>query len=213
MNWLSLSGWAMEKSSLSSLLPHDSKITEVDYHFFDDGSFPDDRELEEFIPEGPYNIICYSMGTLIALKLCLIKKPEKMVSICGFTHFPGFDREAKRRKLNILQMIKGLKNNPTKTLKDFSVQAGLQLPQLKLINQSSLIKGLELLKNDDMSLASQGENIKLLSIYANNDLIVPEAITDQIVTGNGNRQKACLAGGHGIVQTHVNNIQELIRNF
>jgi hypothetical protein len=213
MNWLSLSGWAMEKCSLSSLLPQNSKVTEVDYHFFDDASFPDDRELEKFIPEGPYNIICYSMGTLTALKLCLIKKPEKMISICGFTHFPGCGREAKRRKLNILQMIKGLKNNPTKTLEDFSIQAGLQLPELKFINQANLIKGLELLKDADTSLASQGVNIKLLSIYGNNDLIVPEAITDQMVPDHGNRQKVCLTGGHGIVQTHVNNIQELIRNF
>jgi hypothetical protein len=213
MNWLSLSGWAMEKSSLTDLLPRDSQVTEVDYHFFSNGLFPDKQDLESLIPEGPYSMVCYSMGTLSALELCGFKLPERLICISGFAHFPGDGRDGKRRKLNILQMIKGIKNDSAKTLNDFTKQAGLKMPTPEFINEDNLIKGLELLKDGDMCLAAQNNNLKLLSIYGSEDRIVSKPINDQLMTDRGECQKVVLAGGHGIIQTHVNKIQDLIRNF
>ena len=202
MKWLCFPGWAVEFGHLRAMAP---EAEEINYHFYSEGSFP---EIENFIPSVPYSILCYSMGTLHALKAAQISRPEKIVSIAGFAHFPGKGDDAKRRKLLIMQMIRGLKSNPVKTVKDFSLKAGLEPPSCDEFNTNNLIKGLELLKDCDMSQALNN-NLNLTLISSDNDTIVPGHISKQLLSGEGCREHITIQGSHGAWQSKMEKIREI----
>ena len=208
MKWIGLPGWATNKNILSSLIP-DNQIELVDYNFYSEKDFPSINQVASLISGEEYGIICYSMGSLLALELSQIKKPKLIISMGGFCHFPGYDQNSKRRRLIIMQMLKGLKRDPAKTISDFNLKAGLtSLPQ-EYLNVNNLSKGLELLKDGDMSQALKSE-LDIISICAKEDEIVPDYISKQLLQGPGKRKAVFVSGNHGFVQNQEN-IQEIIK--
>ena len=212
MNWISLPGWATDKSILTPLLPPEHSIEEIDFNFFNESPFPSVEHIASQLPES-YGIICYSLGTLVALKLSKIKLPEQIICIGGFSHFPGTGALSKRRKLQIRQMMKGIRIGAHKTVLDFCTQAQLKMPQYDYLNENNLLKGLELLKDCDMSQASESETLNIFSIYGNEDNIVPEVVSQQLMVGNGKRKMVKINGGHGIIHTHADTVKELIKGI
>ena len=206
MKWLCFSGWAVEPGLLKSIAPADDVI-EVDYNFFKEGAFP---EIEQVIPKEPYSILCYSMGTLHALEAALLFPPQEIVSIAGFASFAGFGKDAKKRRLLILQMIKGLKKSSEKTVNDFRRKAGLNNFNTSMFNTDNLIKGLELLKDCDMSQALNSE-LKLTLISSDNDEIVPAHISSQLLSGPGEKRLSILRGSHGAWQNNKEEIARIIQ--
>ena len=202
MKWLCFPGWAQKSGKLSSTLKGTS--TEVDYNFYSTGKFP---SIKDHIPDEPYSILCYSMGTLHALEASLLKKPERIVAIGGFAYFPGHGGETRMRKLLIAKMIQGLKTRPEKTLKDFYLKAGLPEWSFQGYNTVNLSLGLELLKECDMSQALERE-LNITLIASENDEIVPSHISQKLLEGPGQRENMSIPGNHG---AWIENISEIRR--
>ena len=202
MSWLAIPGWATRPDIFSEILPENLDFELANLNFDNDGSFP---EIKNKHYDG---IICYSLGSLIALKAALKNSPEKIIFISGFTFFPGFDAiEARKRKMKINLMIKGLKRDAAKTLTDFYSEAGLTTKPSTANNVINLIHGLELLRDCDMSHALKNNVSKIFTIHGKNDSIVPEEM-NRMQFNNVNH--ISLAGDHGIIQSKNEEIKKIL---
>jgi len=198
MKWLCIPGWATDPDIFSEIPPSNHDFQKLDFNFFNDQDFPDCEELNA---DG---IICYSLGSLIALQIMERKNIQKAIFIGGFTFFPGDD---KKRKLKISLMIRGLKKNPEKTLADFYAEAGLPQKSFTKINVTNLIHGLELLRDCDMSHALRNTNSEIYTIHGDQDSIVPE---EQNRMQFKNNKHFSLNGNHAIILSKSNEIKKII---
>ena len=129
---------------------------------------------------------------------------QKVILIGGFTYFPGED---KRRKLKISLMIRGLKKNPEKVLTDFYKEAELPEQSHDKINVNNLIRGLELLRDCDMSHALLNNDTKLYTIHGDQDSIVPEELNRMQFKDS---KHFSLEGNHSIILTKAKEIKKII---
>ena len=198
MKCLCIPGWATSPDIFSDLLPDNLISEEVDFNFFNDLGFPENEEKEID------TILCYSLGSLYALTLMERVKIQKVILIGGFTYFPGED---KRRKLKISLMIRGLKKNPEKVLTDFYKEAELPEQSHDKINVNNLIRGLELLRDCDMSHALLNNDTKLYTIHGDQDSIVPEELNRMQFKDS---KHFSLEGNHSIILTKAKEIKKII---
>ena len=199
MKYLCIPGWATNPDIFSDILP-DKLISEaIDFNFFNDLDFPHEKEDKNID-----TVICYSLGSLYALELIGKAKVQKVILIGGFTYFPGDD---KKRKLKINLMIRGLKQKPEKVLAEFYKEAGLPQQKHDKINVNNLIRGLELLRDCDMSHALLNNETKLYTIHGDQDSIVPEELNRMQFK---NSKHFSLEGDHSIILTKAEEIKKII---
>lgn len=202
MSWLAIPGWATNPGIFSDILPENLDLELANLNFDNDGKFP---EIKNIKYEG---IICYSLGSILALGTLLKNAPEKIIFISGFTYFPGFDDlEARKRKMKINLMIKGLKKDAARTLTDFYSEAGLTVKSSTANNVINLIHGLELLRDCDMSHALKNTESKIFTIHGKNDSIVPEEMNRMQFN---NENHISLTGDHGIIQSKSEEIKKIL---
>lgn len=198
MKWLCIPGWATGPGIFSNLLPKNTALKAIDLNFFNNEPFP---KCDDSDPEG---IICYSLGSLIALKLIEKRKTKKVIFIGGFSFFPGND---KKRSLKINLMIRGLKKTPEKVLADFYEEAGLPLTTHTKININNLIHGLELLRDCDMSHALYNSDTEIFTIHGAQDSIVPEELNRMQFKES---KHYSIEGNHSIILTKADEIKKII---
>ena len=136
-------------------------------------------------------------GDLKALELSQNKLPHRIISICGF---PSFCNDDKRRKMQINLMLRGLKKDPLKVLNDFRSTAQLTKTEVQKWNLENLEKGLLSLRDLDFSNVSETRKLDILLIEGIQDAIVPDNISQRLLTGPGNRQSISVEGSHGIIR-------------
>ena len=201
MKWLCIPGWATGTDIFEDIIPDEASCDVVELNFFNNDDFP------ENITDGYQGIICYSLGSLLALGVSNIKK---IIFIGGFSFFPGVEaREAKMRKMKINLMIRGLKKNPEKTLEDFYTEAGLEVNVRKNLNVNNLIHGLELLRDCDMSHALCNTDAEIFTIHGKDDVIVPEELNRMQFTTIV-KERFLIDGNHGIIQSQSPQIKKLL---
>ena len=204
MNWLCIPGWATSPDIFDSILPTELNIDRIDLNFFNKTEFP---KLE--IPSHDC-IICYSLGSLLALRSMNINNVKKIIFIGGFSSFLGSDlKQAKLRKIKISLMIRGLKKDPSKVLKDFYNEAGLNFNKKPTININNLIHGLELLRDCDMYQELCETEAEIFTIHGKGDVIVPEEL-NRMQFKDKVSQRYVLDGGHGIIESRSDEIQKIL---
>ena len=204
MKWLAIPGWATSPDIFDLILPENLNVECVDLNFYEQPEFPDIK-INEF--DG---IICYSLGSLLALKNIEESNIKKIIFIGGFTSFPGSDaKQSKLRKMKVKLMIRGLKKDPEKILRDFSEEAGLNFTEKATINVNNLIHGLELLRDCDMSHALYKTEAEIFTIHGKDDVIVPEELNDMQFKEKVS-QKYILDGNHGIIQNSSEEIKKIL---
>lgn len=202
MSWLAIPGWATQPDIFSDILPENLDIEIINLNFDQEREFP---EIKNKKHDG---IICFSLGSLLALEAVQKNEAEKIVFISGFTHFPGFDKmTSRKRKMKINLMIKGLKRDSAKTLADFYSEAGLSIEPSTFNNVTNLIHGLELLRDCDMSHALKNTEAKIFTIHGKNDSIVPEELNRMQFN---NETHFSLSGDHGIIQSKSEEIKKIL---
>lgn len=204
MSWLCIPGWATSPDIFDPILPADLNIDRVDLNFFSEGEFTK-------VTKSHYDcVICYSLGSLLALKLMNINDVKKIIFIGGFSSFLGSDiKQAKLRKIKISLMIRGLKKAPSKVLKDFYTEAELNFNEKPTINVNNLIHGLELLRDCDMYQELCNTEAEIFTIHGKDDVIVPEEL-NRMQFEEKVSQRYILDGNHGIIESSSAEIQKIL---
>ena len=206
MKWLLIPGWSTHPSIFSSYSKLFTDQVGYNWGFEESKNRTSDAEIAEILKDD-YSILCYSMGTLKALELSLTHKPKKIISIGGFA---SFCNNNKRRAMHINLMLRGLKKDHKKILDDFAKNAQLSEPKSCKWNLSNLESGLISLRDDDFSTISKSSNLDILLIEGIQDAIVPNDISQKLLNGPGSRNSVQIDGGHGMVETNVNEISRII---
>ena len=208
MKWLLIPGWSTDTEIFSHYLDLLNENTTYSWGFSTDSQASKDEETLSFLNED-YSVLCYSMGILKALELSIQNPPKKIISICGF---PSFCNSDKRRTMQINLMIRGLKKNHQKVITDFRKTAGLSDVENKTWNVNNLAKGLVNLRDSDFSDSSETRKLDILLIEGIQDAIVPNNISQRLLTGPGNRQSISVEGGHGIIESQINEIRQILKD-
>ena len=154
------------------------------------------------------------MGTLKALELSQIRKPEKIIAIGGFNSFCAPQDIERHRKMSVNLMLKGLSRNTKKVLDEFYTNARLS-PREQTAHQDtdSLKKGLSYLRDTNYSEISDSTKLDIHLIEGIQDAIVPEATSRMLLEGPGQRHLHTLAGGHGVLENNIKEMSRLLREI
>ena len=145
MKFFAIPGWACTANYFDSI----QKNTCFDWSFYNESmsdidSFLDilQKEKEDLI------LLAYSLGCLYALENAdSLKNCRGLILISPFASFCGEGRQAKLVERQIKLMIKGIEQDPAKTIAQFHLNAGSINIETKSFNQTQLKLGLENLIN------------------------------------------------------------------
>ena len=175
MKFFAIPGWACTANYFDSLQESDC----FDWAFYKNSPSDINTFLEELKRQNQdFVLLAYSLGCLYALENAKsLSHCRGLILLSPFASFCGEGRQAKLIERQIKLMIKGIEQDPAKTISQFQTKAGSANIETNFYNQTQLKFGLESLIHKEFS--GPEEPIPTLLLRGKDDKIVPE---DQFVT-------------------------------